>query len=96
MKLINRKMGQDDVVLDEDFSGTLIIQSGDAYFLIREYVPKTLVILCPETDPGETVYRMFIEPVSHHSFQLTEWVIKPDVDDTEMQEGEWVGDEGAR
>lgn len=78
MKLINRKAGQDDVVIDEDFEGTLILQSGDAYFLIREYVPKTLVILCPENNIGETVYRMFIEPVSQHSFQLTEWVIKND------------------
>jgi hypothetical protein len=78
MKLISKKIAQDDVVLDEDFNGTLIIQSGDAFFLVREYVPKTLVILCPENDPGETVYRMLIEPVSGHSFQITEWVIKPD------------------
>ena len=78
MKLISRKIGQDDVVLDEDFNGTLILQSGEAYFLIREYVPKTIVILCPENNIGETVYRMLIEPVSQHSFQLTEWVIKND------------------
>lgn len=78
MKLISRKINQNDVVLDEDFRGTLIIKSGDAYFLIREYAPQTLVILCPENNIGETIYRMFIEPVSHHSFQLTEWVIKND------------------
>lgn len=78
MKLTRRKIGQDDVVLDEDFGGTLIIQSGDAYFLIREYAPKTLVVLCPENNVGETCYRMFIEPVSGNAFQLTEWVIKQD------------------
>jgi len=76
MKLISRKIGQDDVVLDEDVNGTLIIQSGDAYFLLHEYLPGTLAILCPENNIGKTVYRMFIEPISQHAFELTEWVIK--------------------
>jgi hypothetical protein len=74
MKIIERSIGNDDKVLTET-SGTLIIQSGNAFFLIREIDPCRIVVLCPENDPGETVYRMLIEPVSGHAFQVTQWVI---------------------
>jgi hypothetical protein len=78
MKIIERNIAKPDVVLTETH-GDLIIQSGNAFFIIREFEKsdpnqRRLVILCPESDPGGTVYRLFIEPVSGHSFQLTEWV----------------------
>ncbi len=74
MKVISRSIGKPDTVL-ADISGTLIIESGDAIFMIREVNPTRLVVLCPQTDPGETVYRMLIEPVSMQAFQVTQWVI---------------------
>jgi hypothetical protein len=77
MKIIERNIAKGDVVLTET-DGTIVIQSGDAYFIIREVDPARLVVLCPESDPGETVYRMFIEPISGHAFQITEWVQVPE------------------
>ena len=85
MKIIERNIAQDDKILSET-NGTIIIQSGEknpAFFMIREINPGRIVMLCPESDPGETVYRMFIEPVSGHSFQITQWVQNPSTNFTQ-------------
>ncbi len=79
MKIYERSIGKEEVELTET-NGEIVISSGEAFFIIREVSPERLVIMCPEPqglEIGGTIYRMFIEPVSGKSFQLTQWVINP-------------------
>ena len=68
---------EEDEVIDDSFHGTLLIESGEAVYMIREVDSERIVVLCPSNDPGEPVHRMLIEPVSSRSFQVTQFILKP-------------------
>lgn len=83
MKLIKTVLGYDDdnnrlpdIVLDENCS-ELVIQSGEAFFVIRDFRPETLVITHPGRTGNYPIRRQTIEPIGDGAFWVTQHVIHP-------------------